>query len=79
MDNRSRNIIIQVDIILKCEDGNNINKTFSSKWFLENYVFTGSLPVGTKAKYVDSFDVEDKLYESLEKLPIISIINVNFK
>ena len=35
---------------------------------LENYIFTGSLSVGTKATHFDSFDVEDKLYESLEKV-----------
>ena len=68
MDNRSGNVIIQVDIILKFEDGNDINTKFSSKWFLENYIFTGSLPVGTKANHFDSFDVEDKLYESLRKV-----------
>ena len=68
MDNRSGNVIIQVDITLKCKDGNDLNTKFSSKWFLENYIFTGPLPVGTKAKHFDSFDVEDKLYESLEKV-----------
>ena len=78
MDNRSRNIIIQVDITLKCKDGNNINTKFSSKCSLVNYIFMGSLPVGTKAKHFDSFDVEDKLYKSLEKLLIISIISVHF-
>ena len=34
MENRSGNVIIQVDITLKCEDGNDINTKFSSKWFL---------------------------------------------
>ena len=42
------------------------------------YIFMGPLPVGTKAKHFDSFDVEDKLYKSLEKLLIISIISVHF-
>ena len=41
MDNQSRNVIIQVDITLKFKDGNNINTQISSKWFLENYTFTG--------------------------------------
>ena len=68
MDNRSGNVIIQVDITLKCEDGNDINTKCSSKCFLEHYILTGNLPVGTKAKHFDSFDVEDKLYESLEKV-----------
>ena len=68
MDNRSGNVIVQVDITLKCEDGNDINTKFSSKWFLENYIFTGPLPVGTKAKHFDSFVVEDKLYESLDRV-----------
>ena len=73
MDNRSGNVIIQVDITINCEDGNSINTKFSSKWFLENYIFTGPLPVGTKAKSFDSYQVEDNLYDSLTN--VIKYIN----
>ena len=71
MTNCSGNVIIQVDITLECKDGNDTNMKFSSKWSLEKCIVTGPLPVGTKAKHFDSFDVKDKLFESLENsLPI---------
>ena len=62
MPNRSGNVIISVEMLVRLPCGNTFTTYFWSKWFLEKYIFTGNLPAGVRADAFEDFEIEDRFF-----------------
>ena len=77
MPNRSGNVIISVEVLVCLPDGNTFKTYLRSKWFLEKYILSGSLPAGVRANSFEDWEIEDCFFTSLDK--ILKYINGNKK
>ena len=68
MPNRSGNVIISIEVEIRTSNGSKFTTTFRSKWFLEQYIFNGYLPIGCRATLFEDYEVEDRLFSALENV-----------
>ena len=67
MPNRSGNVIISVEVLVTLPDGNTFKTYLRSKWFLEKYILSGSLPAVVRANSFEDWEIEDRFFTSLDK------------
>jgi len=73
---RQNNLVFSIEVEVAC--GEVTFKTiFRSKWFIDNYILNGTLPIATNASDFEDFVVEDRFFESLDN--IFGYINRNCK
>ena len=68
MLNRSGNVIISVELLVTHPCGNTFTTYFRSKWFLEKYILTGSLPTGVRSHTFQDYEIEDRFFSSLDRI-----------
>ena len=61
--NRQRNgcVVVIITFVFTREDGTEFIAELSSKWFLDNFVFNGAIPSGTRARHLEEFDVDERI------------------
>ena len=47
-------------------NGSSFQTRYASKWFMNNFIYSGPLPVGTRASDFEPFEVEEKLFGAFE-------------
>ena len=77
MTSRSGNVVISIEAEIRNPDGSSFTTAIQSKWFLEKYILSASLPTGTRASKFEDFEVEDSFFSSIKE--VISYINTTCK
>lgn len=67
MPNRSGNIKVIIYVEVTLPDGSSFSTRFSSKWFLETYVLSGSFPSGVRAAQFEDYEIEDRFFLCLSQ------------
>ncbi len=60
---RQRNgcVVFHYTFVFTREDGTQFTAQFSSKWFLDKYVFDGAVPSSTRARHLEDFVVDGRI------------------
>ena len=73
MTSHSGSVVISIETEIRNPNGSLFTTATQSKWFLEKYILSASLPTGARASKFEDFEVEEKSFSSIEE--VINYIN----
>ena len=74
MDKSGKTMIV-LTVTVRQTDGSEFDVSFASKWFMLNFLLSGQFPVGTCADDFSHYDVNDRMWDAVEK--VFQYINEN--
>ena len=58
---KSGKVMISMGLEVSGRSGDSFRIQFASKWFMNNFIYSGVLPVGTRLSDFTSYEVEERL------------------
>ena len=62
---KSGKVMISMGLEVRGGSGDSFRVQFASKWFMKTFIYSGALPMGTKASDFNSYEVEERLYDAV--------------
>ena len=61
---KSERVLFVRELVCKMVGGETFSAPFVSKHFMKNFIYSGPLPVGIRAKDFKEYEIEERLFES---------------